>query len=360
MRKLLLFLFCLAFLCTLAPALDRQPLSDYRARREALAKKAGGVVVLLAPLEGMDAVYEFRQEDNFYYLSGVTIPGAGLLIAPATEARGETPARPYTEILFLPPRNLRREKFTGPQLGEDDPGASKITGFDRVEGIRELPDDVTKLLANQRPAIYTETSSNGETPASEDVTAFLRRSNGGTLSFQDVRPAIFSLRTVKDAGEIALIQKAVDASDAAHLAAMKSTKPNVKEYEISALMEYEWGKRGCERPSYAPIVGSGHNSTVLHYSENTNTMKAGDVVVIDAAAEYSMYAADITRTLPIGGHFTARQKEIYDIVLGAQEAAAAAFQSGKSVLSGDSENSLNKVAKDYIKAHGQDLALDTT
>lgn len=355
MRKLLLFLFCLASLCTLAPALDRQPLSDYRARREALAKKAGGVVVLLAPLEGMDAVYEFRQEDNFYYLSGVTIPGAGLLIAPATEARGETPARPYTEILFLPPRNFRREKFTGPQLGEDDPGASKITGFDRVEGIRELPDDVTKLLANQRPAIYTETSSNGDTPASEDVAAFLRRSNGGTLSFQDVRPAIFSLRTVKDAGEIALIQRAVDASDAAHLAAMKSTKPNVKEYEISALMEYEWGRRGCERPSYAPIVGSGHNSTVLHYSENTNTMKAGDVVVIDAAAEYSMYAADITRTLPIGGHFTARQREIYDIVLGAQEAAAAAFQSGKSVLSGDSENSLNKVAKDYIKAHGKDL-----
>ena len=97
-------------------------------------------------------------------------------------------------------------------------------------------------------------------------------------------------------------------------------------------MEYEWGNRGCERPSYAPIVGSGHNSTVLHYSENTNVMKAGDVVVIDAAAEYSMYAADITRTLPVNGHFTARQREIYDIVLGAQEAAMAAFQSGKSTM----------------------------
>ena len=102
-------------------------------------------------------------------------------------------------------------------------------------------------------------------------------------------------------------------------------------------------------------VGSGHKSTVLHYSENTATMKAGDVVVIDAAAEYSMYAADITRTLPVNGHFTPRQREIYDIVLGAQEAAMAAFQSGKSMLTGDSDASLNKVARDYIKGHGKDL-----
>ena len=106
------------------------------------------------------------------------------------------------------------------------------------------------------------------------------------------------------------------------------------EHEIAALMQYEWGKRGCERPAYAPIVGSGYYSTVLHYSENSNIMKAGDVVVIDAAGEYSMYAADITRTLPVNGHFTARQREIYDIVLGAQEAAMAAFQSGKSMIGG--------------------------
>jgi Xaa-Pro aminopeptidase len=120
-------------------------------------------------------------------------------------------------------------------------------------------------------------------------------------------------------------------------------------------MQYEWTRRGCERPSYTPIVGSGHNSTVLHYSEDTGTMKSGDVVVIDAAAEYSMYAADITRTLPVNGHFTARQKEIYDIVLGAQDAAMAAFQSGKSMLVGGSDDSLDQVARDYIKAHGKDL-----
>ena len=353
MRKLVLSLV-LSFTCTLGYALDRQPGADYHARREALAKKAGGVVILLAPLEPMDSVYAFRQENNFYYLSGVTVPGAGLLIAPATEAQGDAPARAYTEILFLPPRNLRLEKFTGPQLGGDDPEAPKLTGFDRVEDMGKLPEDVARLLANQRPAIYTQLPAPGSTPASEDMLGFLRHSNA-VVFFQDVKPMLSSLRTVKDAGEIALLRRAVDASVAAHFAAMKAVKPGVKEYEISALMQYEWDKRGCERPSYASIVGSGHNSTVLHYSENTNTMKAGDVVVIDAAAEYSMYAADITRTLPISGHFTARQKEIYDIVLGAQEAAMAAFVSGKSMLTGDSENSLNKVAREYIKTHGKDL-----
>jgi Xaa-Pro aminopeptidase len=354
MRKLLLCLVTVIFLRCTGTALDRQPGADYHVRREALAKKAGGVVVLVAPLEGLDSEYGFRQEDNFYYLSGVTVPGSALLIAPAVEAQGETPARAYTEILFLPPRNLRLEKYTGPQLGADDPQATKLTGFDRVEEMGRLPDEVAKLLANGRPVVYTDVPSSGANSPSMEALAFLKHSTA-MVFFQDVKTMITNQRTVKDAGEIALIRKAVDDSVAAHLAAMKAMKPNMKEYEISALMEYEWGRRGCERPSYSPIVGSGHNSTVLHYSDNTNTMKAGDVVVIDAAAECSMYAADITRTLPVNGHFTPRQKEIYDIVLGAQEAAMAAFQSGKSMLTGDGENSLNKFAHDYIKAHGKDL-----
>jgi len=354
MRKPLLGLVTILLLPYVGSALDRQPGTDYRARRDALARKAGGVVVLVAPLEGPDSEYGFRQEDNFYYLSGVTVPGAALLIAPAVEAQGETPARAYTEILFLPPRNLRLEKYTGPQLGADDPQATKLTGFDRVEEMGKLPDEVARLLAHGRPIVSTDVPSNGGSSPSLDALAFLKHSTA-VVFFQDVKTMITNQRTVKDAGEIALLRKAVDDSVAAHLAAMKAVKPNVKEYEISSLMGYEWGRRGCERPSYSPIVGSGHNSTVLHYSDNTNTMRASDVVVIDAAAECSMYAADITRTLPVNGHFTPRQKEIYDIVLGAQEAAMAAFQSGKSMLTGDGENSLNKVARDYIKTHGKDL-----
>ncbi len=350
------FVSCLSvaivLMASLGNALERQPNADYHARRTMLAQKAGAVVVLFAPMEGRDEVYTFRQEDNFYYLSGLSIPGAALMIAPAAEAQGDSPARVYTEILFLPPRNLRREKFTGPQLGADSPDAVAVTGFDHVEEMAKLPEEAAQAISGGRRVIYTDDSA-GETSSSMEALAFLKRTSTLVI-FQDVKPLLASLRTVKDAGEAALLRKAVDASVAAHFAAMKAVKPTVHEYEIAALMDYEWGRRGCERPSYSPIVGSGHNSTVLHYSANTNVMNAGDVVVIDAAAEYSMYAADITRTLPIGGHFTPRQREIYDIVLGAQEAAMAAFQSGKSTLTGGTD-SLDKVARDYIKTHGKDL-----
>src|SRR5277367_2085726 len=157
----------------------------------------------------------------------------------------------------------------------------------------KLPEEVAKLLASGPPVVFTDISAQGEATASAQALDFLRRTNT-MVFFQDVKPMLASLRTAKDAGEVALIRKAVDASVAAHFAAMKAVKPNVMEYEISALMEYEWGKRGCERPAYASIVGSGHNSTVLHYSDDSGIIQSGDVVVIDAAGEYSLYASDIT------------------------------------------------------------------
>jgi Xaa-Pro aminopeptidase len=364
MRKLQPFCFAARFFagCFLLAAavsglaLDRQPNSDYHARREALAKKAGGVIVLFAPLEseGPNDIYGFRQDDNFYYLSGLTEPGAALLIAPAAEAGGGKPAHPYSEILFLPARNLIQEKWTGPKLGPENPDAPKITGFDRVEEMTRLPDEATKLSSGLHPTIYTDVASGNETSASTEPLQFLKDVNS-FLVFADVKPMVWSLRTAKDAGEVALIRKAVDASVAAHFAAFKAVKPEINEREIAALMQYEWGKRGCERVAYAPIVGSGYYSTVLHYSDDSNVMKAGDVVVIDAAGEYSMYASDITRTLPIDGHFTARQREIYGIVLGAQQAAEAAFKSGKSNMRRDDPDSLYKVAFDYINTHGKDL-----
>jgi Xaa-Pro aminopeptidase len=119
-----------------------------------------------------------------------------------------------------------------------------------------------------------------------------------------------------------------------------------------------WLEQGCERPSYAPIVGSGINSTILHYSANSRTIEDGDVVVVDAACEYSMYASDITRTVPANGHFTPRQREIYDIVLGAQKAAIDAFVVGKSKINDRDRkdpDSLDTAAYNYINTHGKDL-----
>jgi Xaa-Pro aminopeptidase len=160
---------------------------------------------------------------------------------------------------------------------------------------------------------------------------------------------------VKDSGEIDLIRKASQASMAAHIAAMKAMHPGVTEREIGALMQYEFVKQGCEGPGYPLIVGSGVNSTVLHYSEDSGTVQDGDVVVIDVGCEYSHYITDITRTLPANGKFTARQREIYNIVLGAQQAAIQRFHSGKSTLGREGAFSLYNAAYDYINTHGKDL-----
>jgi len=353
-------IFAVLLASPLSWPLERQPAADYRMRRETLAARLeGGVALLFAPneSEGPNDLYGYRPDDNFYYLTGWSEPGAAVLIASAAEGKDKNPARAYTEILFLPSRNQSQEKWTGPKLGPENPEAAKITGFARVEVLDHLRDVLTGILAAGKATVYTDLPAYKQISNSESALDWLKRANSFPvrISFEDVRPPLSSLRTFKDAGEMDLIRKAANASIAAHFAAMHLVKPGVTEREVSALMQYEWGKRGCERPAYAPIVGSGFNSTVLHYSDDSGTMQAGDVVVIDAAGEYSLYAADITRTFPVSGKFTPRQREIYDIVLGAQRAAMDAFQSGKSMLTRDGESSLYKVAYDYINTHGKDL-----
>jgi Xaa-Pro aminopeptidase len=355
MRKLASVLFLLS---VAACALDRQPNADYRARREAVARKAeSGVVLIFAAVEeeGPNAIYGFRQSNNFYYLSGWTEPGAALLIAPAVEAKENKPARPYQEILFLPPHDAAEEKWTGPKLGADDPRATDLTGFDRVEPLTKLDEELSRFLS-RGSTLYTEKSDGAD--SSRSSVAWLKRTNAipSGVTYQSASPLLTSVRTIKDAGEIALVRRATEASIAAHIAAMHAMKPSLNERDISARMQYEWGKQGCERPAYSPIVGAGFSSTVLHYSEDSAVIQNGDIVVIDAAGEYSMYASDVTRTLPASGKFTPRQREIYDIVLGAQEAAIAAFQPGKSTIGRDKgPDSLFKAAYDYINTHGKDL-----
>jgi Xaa-Pro aminopeptidase len=353
MRKVLLVLFLLS---QLTWALDRQPNSDFRLRRQSLASKAnGGAVLLFASneAEGPNDLYGYRPDDNFFYLSGWSEPGAALLIVGGANSED----RSYTEILFLPTHNPSQEKWTGRKLGADSPDASKVTGFDHVEILDNLRSELVRLLPLKKTTIFTDIVADDETSNSTAPLDWLKRANAFPVgvSFQDVRPMLALLRTYKDSGEIERIRHATDASIAAHFAAMHAVKPGITEREVSALVQYEWGKRGCERPAYAPIVGSGFNSTVLHYSEDSGTMQSGELAVIDAAGEYSMYASDITRTLPVSGKFTARQREIYDIVLGAQQAAAAAFRSGKSHLRRDQPDSLHDVAYNYINTHGKDL-----
>jgi Xaa-Pro aminopeptidase len=313
-------------------------------------------VLLFAPTENEagNAIYGFRQEDNFYYLTGLTDPGAGLLIVPANKPADGSQARGYTEILFLPGRNPAQEKWTGPKLDAKSPDIKDRTGFDNVMALDAARDELLRDLPSTRTVVYTEL---GATSASNGPIEWLRRANAFPLgtSMQELRPVIGNLRMIKDSGEVDLVRKASEASAAGHVAMMHFMKPGVTEQEVSALMQFEFMKRGCERPAYAPIVGSGFYSTVLHYSQNSNTIKDGDIVVMDVAGEYSMYASDITRTVPANGHFTPRQREIYEIVLGAQNAAIQAFKSGVSTMSRNGPNSLHQVAANYINTHGKDL-----
>ena len=352
MRKPFLVIFILVLATTVSSvASDRQDNADYRARRVALAKlMEHGALVLFAPTEaeGPNNLYGFRQEDNFYYLTGWPEPGAAVFIN----------ADPYSEVLFLPAHNVTQEKWTGPKLGPEDSQAPRLTGFDKVESLDKIHDELLKVLPQPRATVYSDLGTNGQSTASTGPVEWLRRGNSfpNYIGFRDARPLLARLRMVKDAGELKLITHAVEASEAAHRAALQAIHPGVTEREISALMQYEFGKRGCERPAYAPIVGSGFYSTVLHYSADSGTMQDGDVVVMDVAGEYAMYAADITRTAPVNGKFTPRQREIYNIVLGSQGAAMHAFRAGKSMLAtGTDPDSLYKVAIDYMNSHGKDL-----
>jgi Xaa-Pro aminopeptidase len=339
-------------------ALEKQPVSVYRARRVALgARLRGGVAVLFAAEEPLLDFMPYRQDSDFYYLTGWTEPGAALMIVGDAPDAGSP--RVYREILFLPTRDLRMEKYTGVKMDAATPNAAGIAGVDAVEPMTDLPAEMNRLAGADRRLlnnIWVQPLAPQSAPLLQFTAVML--GTGTTPQGHDVTDLTAQLRVVKDPGEIELLKKASTASIDAQFAMMRAVKPGMTERAVAGLMTAAWMDHGCERPSYAPIVGSGINSTVLHYSANDRTMEDGDVLLVDAACEYSMYASDITRTVPVSGHFTPRQREIYNIVLGAQQAAIDAFVAGKSTINDrdrQDPNSLDTAAYDYINTHGKDL-----
>jgi Xaa-Pro aminopeptidase len=307
---------------------------EYRQRRakvrQQLAKEKG-ILVLYGSTEDERGDLRSRhfQEANFYYLTGWTEPGALLLLTP------------NDEFLFLPPRNEIKERYTGRKLAPGDPNT---TG-------------VAQLLSTQKfeLTLFQQLDTAGKIYVLLNIskTSPLRRLTG-ERPVENAAPLLFPLRQVKSAAEIALIQRSADVSVAAHKAAWQRAASGLFEYQISATMTNVYFEAGCERSSYPPIVGSGPNSVVLHYNKNNRRMDSGEVLLMDVASECSMYAADITRTIPVSGKFTPRQREIYNVVLGAQRAAIAAVKPGMR-LGKDTENSLHKIAMDYINQHGRSL-----
>jgi Xaa-Pro aminopeptidase len=252
---------------------------------------------------------EYQQERNFYYLTGFDEPNAILLLDAASE--------PPQEFLFLPERKPSEERWTGPKLGPG-PDAEKATGFAKVLSIVEF--DATLKKAQEHAKAVD--------------------------GLKDVEDDIAYLRQVKSPTEIALLEKAIQITLKAQLAAAKAIQPGAMEYEVEAALEYEFRRNGAERPGFPSIVGSGPFSTILHYDKNDRRMQAPDVVVVDIGAEYSGYSADVTRTYPVSGKFSPRQREIYQIVLDAQKAAIAKIKPGVRI------SDLHQAAMGYIRSKG--------
>lgn len=303
---------------------DSIPHSEYHERRVELRKNLEGVMVLFGYTEGADEVYRIGQNSNFYYLTGWTEPGAIALISPEGER------------LFLPHRNARREVYNGRRVAPEDSDAARVTGFDSVQPTEKFESALRQALdSHQR--LYAIA-----TPA--DVARL--KALAPFREIQDAASIIAPLRMKKSPAEIGAIRHATDVSMAAHRAAWKRLAPGVHEYQAAATFVATVLEAGCEGEAYEPIFGSGPNSTTLHYNVNSRRMDAGEVIVIDAAAKCGGYTSDITRTLPISGKFTPRQREIYKIVLGAQQAVIDAIKPGLPAAD------LTRIAREYIDRQG--------
>ncbi len=309
--------------------------AEYRARRDALRKALPAAVILLAGAEEAEKGGlrgGFFQEANFLYLTGWREPNAWTILAPDKD------------ILLLPARSDVRERYTGRKLGPADANAPAETGFAEVADASDL-DEKLKLLAGANAPVYAIAKS----AAAERIANAL----GLGRSVEDLAKPLARLRMVKSPEEIARLRASTDATVEAHKAAWARAAAGLYEYQIASAMGSVYFERGCERHAYTPIVASGPNSIVLHYAKNRRRMDGGDLLLMDVGAECADYAADITRTIPVTGKFSKRQREIYEVVLGAQNAAIAAAKPGMKLL-GDSENSLNRIARDWVNTHGKD------
>jgi len=303
---------------------DPAPVSaqEYAARREAVAAVMGdGLLLILGAPEPPVDYLPFVQKANFRYLTGITEPGAALIM----EKRGGR----VEERLFVLPRDPTRETWEGRRLGPE--GARALTRMPSatVHGLRS---ELEARLPSHR-TLYTVDGVppapgwDGFLDAQQQFVARLLEEYPA-LGVRDLAPKLAELRAHKSPAEIDLIRRAVHITVLAHREAMRATAPELNEFEIQALIEYTFRRHGAERPGFSSIVGSGPNSTTLHYNDNDRFMGTGEVLLMDIGASYRGYTADVTRTIPVDGSYSTPQREIYGIVLDAIKAAEALLRPG--------------------------------
>ena len=289
--------------------------TEYRQRREQLMAKIGSGTAIFrsAPAAVMhnDVEYAYRQDSDFFYLTGFNEAEAVAVLAPHHEE--------HKFVLFVQPKDLEKETWHGYRAGVE--GAKELYGADEAFPIAELAEKLPKYLEKAdriyyhfgRDRTFDQTVLNHW----QRLMATYHKRGTGPTAVEDSNIILHPMRLVKSETELALMRKAANISVAAHNRAQEFAKPGRYEYEIQAEIEHTFGLNGCT-PAYPSIVASGYNSCVLHYIENNRQMQENDLLLIDAGCACDYYNADITRTFPVSGKFTTEQQIIYDLVLQAQ------------------------------------------
>ena len=295
-------------------------------RRRQLMQAAGDGAILVLPaaperIRSRDTHFPYRQDSDFWYLTGCDEPDAVLVLVPGRK-HGEA-------ILFCRERDPERESWDGPRLGPE--GAVEVLGLDDAYPVSDIDDILPGLLEGRRRVHY-HLGRDADFDLKligwiNRVRAQARQGAQPPQEFLELGHLLDEMRLFKSADEIALMQKAADISVEAHRAAMRAVRAGIHEYELQAELEYVFRRHGAQ-PAYASIVGAGANACVLHYRANSAKVRAGELVLVDAGAEYRGYAADITRTFPVDGRFSRQQRALHDLVCRAQAAALAQARPG--------------------------------
>jgi Xaa-Pro aminopeptidase len=301
----------------------------YAERRKALLASIGhGVMVIPAAptfIRNNDVEHEYRQGSDLFYLTGFDEPESVLVLVSSPSGQ--------RAVLFLRERDPERETWDGPRLGVER--AAAALGLDAAFAIKELDDKLPDLLENQRRVHYRlgldRRFDERFLRALDVVRARARRGVACPSEIVDPGASIHEMRLRKSAAEVDIMRRAGAITREAHIAAMKAARPGRFEYEVEAEMLRTFRAHGSERPAYGPIVGSGPNATILHYRKNDRRLEDGDLLLIDAGAEYGYYASDVTRTFPVSGRFSPEQRAVYDLVLRSQLAVIDAVKPGATV-----------------------------
>ncbi len=301
----------------------------YKKRRDNLSEILPNNSVLLLPgadlqYRNADSAHAFRQESSFYYFSGFCEPSS--LIAVVKSDKG------LSSIIFVPPKDKLKEIWDGYRAGPI--GAVEDYMFDKAYDNNQIDSMMPDILNGSEQVLYSIGKKQGFDQKVIDWTtsASSKDRHSKSINITDASSMIGNLRLIKDSHEIDLIKKACEISADAHIEAMKAVKEGDNEQTIESLYIHEFSKNGGRYPAYTPIVAGGESACVLHYVENDKDLKNNELLLVDAGCEYKMYAADITRTFPVGGKFSEEQLKVYEIVLKAMNAAIDSVKEGNSIM----------------------------